>query len=175
MVRTGDLSREQAAAVLREYGRLAPAGAPLDRRRVKDRLVGKIEQMFAEAPRTSKKEKSALARLEREAQYVEEGPRLADYGIDGASGLELGNPTAGGRLWPVCCFLASMASLGLGGAFISAALAQEPLAACCSYFRFFIGRARVSPRAKLVQGVICSRCSRTTRVLAPNPLASSMQ
>ena len=92
MVRTGDLSREQAAAVLREYGRLAPAGAPLDRRRVKDRLVGKIEQMFAEAPRTSKKEKSALARLEREAQYVEEGPRLADYGIDGASGLELGNP-----------------------------------------------------------------------------------
>ena len=92
MVRTGDLSREQADAVLREYGRLAPAGAPLDRRRVKDRLVGKIEQMFAEAPRTSKKEKSALARLEREAQYVEEGPRLADYGIDGASGLELGNP-----------------------------------------------------------------------------------
>ena len=92
MVRTGDLSREQAAAVLREYGRLAPAGAPLDRRRVKDRLVGKIEQMFAEAPRTSKKEKAALARLEREAQYVEEGPRLADYGIDGASGLELGNP-----------------------------------------------------------------------------------
>ena len=92
MVRTGDLSREQAAAVLREYGRLAPAGAPLDRRRVKDRLVGKIEQMFAEAPRTSKKERCALARLEREAQYVEEGPRLADYGIDGASGLELGNP-----------------------------------------------------------------------------------
>ena len=92
MVRTGDLSREQADAVLREYGRLAPAGAPLDRRRVKDRLVGKIEQMFAEAPRTSKKERSALARLEREAQYVEEGPRLADYGIDGASGLELGNP-----------------------------------------------------------------------------------
>ena len=92
MVRTGDLSREQAAAVLREYGRLAPAGAPLDRRRVKDRLVGKIERMFAEAPRTSQKEKSALARLEREAQYVEEGPRLADYGIDGASGLELGNP-----------------------------------------------------------------------------------
>ena len=92
MVRTGDLSREQAAAVLREYGRLAPAGAPLDRRRVKDRLVGKIEKMFAEAPRTSKKERSALERLEREAQYVEEGPRLADYGIDGASGLELGNP-----------------------------------------------------------------------------------
>ena len=92
MVRTGDLSREQAAAVLREYGRLAPAGAPLDRRRVKDRLVGKIEKMFAEAPRTSKKERYALARLEREAQYVEEGPRLADYGIDGASGLELGNP-----------------------------------------------------------------------------------
>ena len=92
MVRTGDLSREQADAVLREYGRLAPAGAPLDRRRVKDRLVGKIEQMFAEAPRTSKKERYALARLEREAQYVEEGPRLADYGIDGASGLELGNP-----------------------------------------------------------------------------------
>jgi hypothetical protein len=92
MVQTGDLSREQAAAVLREYGRLAPAGAPLDRRRVKDRLVGKIEKMFAEAPRTSKKERYALARLEREAQYVEEGPRLADYGIDGASGLELGNP-----------------------------------------------------------------------------------
>ena len=92
MVRTGDLSREQAAAVLREYGRLAPAGAPLDRRRVKDRLVGKIEKMFAEAPRTSKKERYALARLEREAKYVEEGPRLADYGIDGASGLELGNP-----------------------------------------------------------------------------------
>ena len=92
MVRTGDLSREQADAVLREYGRLAPAGAPLDRRRVKDRLVGKIEQMFAEAPRTSKKERYALARLEREAQYVEEGPRLADYGISGASGLELGNP-----------------------------------------------------------------------------------
>ena len=90
MVRTGDLSREQADAVLREYGRLAPAGAPLDRRRVKDRLVGKIEKMFAEAPRTSKKEKQALARLEREAQYVEEGPRLADYGIE--SGLELGNP-----------------------------------------------------------------------------------
>ena len=92
MVRTGDLSREQAAAVLREYGRLAPAGAPLDRRRVKDRLIGRIETMFAEAPRTSKKERYALARLEREAQYVEEGPRLADYGIDGASGLELGNP-----------------------------------------------------------------------------------
>ena len=90
MVRTGDLSREQADAVLREYGRLAPAGAPLDRRRVKDRLVGKIEQMFAEAPRTSKKERYALARLEREAQYVQEGPRLADYGIE--SGLELGNP-----------------------------------------------------------------------------------
>ena len=90
MVRTGDLSREQADAVLREYGRLAPAGAPLDRRRVKDRLVGKIEKMFADAPRTSQKEKAALARLEREAQYVEEGPRLADYGIDG--GLELGNP-----------------------------------------------------------------------------------
>ena len=92
MVRTGDLSREQAAAVLREYGRLAPAGAPLDRRRVKDRLVGKIEKMFAEAPRTSKKERYALARLEREAQYVEEGPRLADYGIVPESGLELGNP-----------------------------------------------------------------------------------
>ena len=92
MVRTGDLSREQAAAVLREYGRLAPAGAPLDRRRVKDRLVGKIERMFAEAPRMSKKEKYALARLEREAQYVEEGPRLADYGIVPESGLELGNP-----------------------------------------------------------------------------------
>ena len=98
MVRTGDLSREQADAVLREYGRLAPAGAPLDRRRVKDRLVGKIEKMFAEAPRTSKKERSALARLEREAQYVEEGPRLADYGIDGASGLELGNPLGALRL-----------------------------------------------------------------------------
>ncbi len=92
MVQTGDLSREQAAAVLREYGRLAPAGAPLDRRRVKDRLVGKIEKMFAEAPRTSKKERYALARLEREAQYVEEGPRLADYGIVPESGLELGNP-----------------------------------------------------------------------------------
>ena len=92
MVRTGDLSREQAAAVLREYGRLAPAGAPLDRRKVKDRLVGKIERMFAEAPRMSKKEKYALARLEREAQYVEEGPRLADYGIVPESGLELGNP-----------------------------------------------------------------------------------
>ena len=92
MVRTGDLSREQAAAVLREYGRLAPAGAPLDRRAVKDRLVGKIERMFAEAPRMSKKEKYALARLEREAQYVEEGPRLADYGIVPESGLELGNP-----------------------------------------------------------------------------------
>jgi hypothetical protein len=92
MVQTGDLSREQAAAVLREYGRLAPAGAPLDRRRVKDRLVGKIEKMFADAPRTSKKERYALARLEREAQYVEEGPRLADYGIVPESGLELGNP-----------------------------------------------------------------------------------
>ena len=92
MVRAGDLSREQAAAVLREYGRLAPAGAPLDRRAVKDRLVGKIERMFAEAPRTSKKERSALARLEREAQYVEDGPRLADYGIVPESGLELGNP-----------------------------------------------------------------------------------
>ena len=31
-------------------------------------------------------------RLEREAQYVEEGPRLADYGIVPESGLELGNP-----------------------------------------------------------------------------------
>ena len=67
--------------------------------------------MFAEAPRTSKKEKSALARLEREAQYVEEGPRLADYGIVPESGLELGN-LLGLEDWALlyCSSLASMAS-----------------------------------------------------------------
>lgn len=105
MVRGGDATREEAAAVLREYERLAPAGAPLCRDRARDRLLGRIETLAARpAPQADDAAQSAskakrqktearkLARLERLAAQTTEGPRLDDYGIDGASGFELGNP-----------------------------------------------------------------------------------
>ena len=158
MVRTGDLSREQAD------GRPARVWAPGARRRALDcrrgqgpASSGKIEQMFAEAPRTSEEGGPRWRGLEREAQYyVEEGPLLADYGIDGGwPGLGSSNPLGlATALLSLCLVLHVDGVFGSGPCTWLCALPRV-----LSFFNF-IGRALVFP------GCQTCHCSRGPEQLA---------
>ena len=97
MVRTGDLSRSRRRPSCASTGPRA-AGGP-HRRRVRDRLVGRSRR----PPRRRAPRRRRGTRWRGRARgAVEEGPRLADYGIGGASGLGSGTRRAGGPNVCVC-------------------------------------------------------------------------